>query len=180
MRSAPVLIVGLGSPDRGDDAVGPIVAAEVATAVRSGGMAGVEVVVHEDPTALVDLMTPVDPSSDSGRQLVAVVDAIRSGGAGPSDADHPRREPGEVLVLETGAGLAPLPARTDPGPAGTHGIGLAGALELARALDRLPPRVVVVGVVGADFGHGHPLSATVAAAVPGAVAAVTAAVAAVP
>jgi len=80
--------------------------------------------------------------------------------------------PGAVVVLETGAERPPLPARTETGAAGTHGIGLAGALELARALDRLPPRVVVVGVVGTDFGPGHPLSEPVEAAVPAAVATV--------
>jgi hydrogenase maturation protease len=160
--------------DRGDDAVGQVVAAQVATGVATSGMLGVEVVVHEDPTVLVDLMAPDGQASGPGRQLVVVVDAVRAGTAGPTGWANPRPGPGpgEVLVLETGAGQPPLPARTDPGPAGTHGIGLAGALELARALDRLPPRVVVVGVVGTDFGHGLPLTPAVAAAVPEAVATV--------
>jgi hydrogenase maturation protease len=54
----------------------------------------------------------------------------------------------------------------DPGPAGTHGFGLAGAIELARALDRLPPRFVVVGIEAQGFDHGAPLSAPVLAAIP--------------
>jgi hydrogenase maturation protease len=40
---------------------------------------------------------------------------------------------------------------------------------LARALDRLPGRLVVLAVEGADFGAGTGLSAPVAAAVDGVV-----------
>ena len=172
--AGPVLVVGLGSADRGDDAVGPMVAEQVGSALPAGGRPEVHVVAHEDPTALIDLMGP-----DTGWRLVVVVDAVRVGVDSSSAATGSRSgpAPGDVLVLETGAGGLPLPARTAPGPAGTHGIGLAEALELARALDRLPPRVVVVGVVGADFAHGRPLSEAVAAAVPEAVGTVLAAVA---
>ncbi|MGB8649776.1 MAG: peptidase M52, partial [Mycobacteriales bacterium] len=66
------------------------------------------------------------------------------------------------------------------GRAGTHALGLAAAVELARVLDRLPRRLVVVGVEAADFAHGAPLSAPVAAAVDHAAAAVTALVAEAP
>ncbi len=60
-------------------------------------------------------------------------------------------------------------ARRDPGPAGTHGFGLAGTIELARALDRLPERVVVVGIEAVGFENGSPVSPVVHAAIPGAV-----------
>jgi hydrogenase maturation protease len=87
-----------------------------------------------------------------------IIDAIRS-----------RATPGTVTVLDVGPGaadLACLGARLDPGPAGTHGFGLAGAIELARVLDRLPPRAVVVGIEAVGFEHGSPLSAAVLAAIP--------------
>lgn len=148
------LVVGLGSPDRGDDAVGP----EVAARVGALGLPGVDVIVHEDPTALVDLMPGID-------QLV-VVDAMRSG-----------RPPGTVAVLETGAGRPPLDARVGSSAAGTHGIGLAAAIELARALERLPGRIVVVAVEASGFDHGAEMSSRVAAAVPDAVMAAVAALA---
>jgi hydrogenase maturation protease len=45
-------------------------------------------------------------------------------------------------------------------------------VELARALGSLPEHVVVVGVEGACFDIGAPLTAEVAAALPEAVAAV--------
>lgn len=158
--SARALVVGLGSMDRGDDAVGPAVAAGVrdlvSAGVRAAGDVGNPLVVdHEDPTALIDLM--------DDRDVVVIIDAIVSGAA-----------PGSVLVRLVGPGDAPLPARTDPGPAGTHGLGLATAIELARALDRLPSRVAIVGVEAIGFEPGQPLSAPVRAAVPRAVEAVLA------
>jgi hydrogenase maturation protease len=149
VAEAPVggrpLVVGLGSPDRGDDAVG----VAVARAVAARGLPGVDVLTHEDPTDLVELW--------SGREVVVVADAVRSGAAA-----------GTVVLFETGTGGQRLPesawARTGRG--GTHAFGLASAVELARALHRLPARVVLVGVEADSFEPGEPLSPTVAAAVP--------------
>lgn len=145
--TTPALVVGLGSVDRGDDAVGPAVAAQVGVAVAALRIPGVEVVEHEDPTALIALM--------DGHDLVVVVDAVRSGAPA-----------GTVTVREVGHRGRPLGARPAPGPAGTHGLGLAMAVELARTLGRLPQRVLVVGVEAVGFEHGHPMSAPVLAAVP--------------
>ena len=148
MTGGAVLVVGLGSPDRGDDAVG----GEVARAVAALAPPDVEVVEHEDPTDLIELF--------SGRSLVVVVDAVRSGTG-----------TGTVRVLETGVGGEPLPetAWAGTGRAGTHAFGVAAAVELARALRRLPPRVVLVGVEAAAFDYGAPLTPEVAAAMPDAV-----------
>jgi hydrogenase maturation protease len=136
------LVVGLGSPDRGDDAVGPAVAAGVAAL----GLSGVEVMVRADPSALVDLMDSHD--------VVVLVDAMRSGAV-----------PGQVAVME--AGQAPVGIAS-----GTHDLGLGEVIELARVLDRLPPRVVIVAIEAADFDHGEPMSPAVELAVPAAVRAV--------
>lgn len=146
------VVVGLGSPDRGDDAVGPA----VARAVGALGLPGVTVVEHEDPTELVGLW--------AGRDLVVVVDAVRSGGA-----------PGSVVRLETAAGDPPLPesAWRSAGQGGTHSFGLGASVELARVLGKLPRRLVVVGVEASSFEHGAGLSPAVAAAVAPAVEAVT-------
>ena len=46
----------------------------------------------------------------------------------------------------------------------THAFSLAEAVELARALDQLPPRVILYGIEGRDFGAGVRLSPEVAAA----------------
>lgn len=151
------LVVGLGSVDRGDDGAGPVVAALVGDELAAHGPDDVHVLEHEDPTALVDLWPAY--------HCVVVVDAVRSGSA-----------PGTVTVLRVDPGPhgAALPARVEPGPAGTHGLGLAAAVELARALDRLPEHLTVVGIHGDSFGHGEPMSAQVEAAVPDAVGVVMA------
>ncbi|HEU4490868.1 MAG TPA: hydrogenase maturation protease [Jiangellales bacterium] len=151
------LVVGLGSRDRGDDAVGPEVAARVRELLGSNG--GPRVVEHEDPAALLEAW--------AGADLAVVVDAVRTGG-----------EPGAVVVLEAGQGTEPLTQEPWAGPArgGTHAFGLAAAIELARALDRLPRRLVVVGVEATCWETGTGLSEPVAAACPRAVAAVLEAV----
>jgi hydrogenase maturation protease len=151
MRPPAVLVVGLGHSDRGDDAVGAVVAREVAKVAGPS----VEVLEQEDPTDLALVW--------AGREHVVVVDAMLSGGT-----------PGTVRLLHTGAGRPPLP--TDPwagaGQGGTHAFGLAAAVELSRALGRLPDDVTVVGVEAEGVEHGAPLSPRVAEAIPAAVAAV--------
>ena len=156
MTANGALVIGLGSPDRGDDAVGAAVAGAVAR--RLGD---VRVVDHEDPTSLLDLW--------AGHTPVVVVDAVRS--------DSPS---GTLHVLETGQSGSPIGARSwaHSRHGGTHAVGLAEMVELGRALGRLPERLVVVGVEGESFDHGAPLSPSVAAVVPDAVERVCAAVAA--
>lgn len=146
------LVIGLGSPDRGDDAVGAAVARAVAARLPD-----VTVVDHEDPTALLELW--------AGHTPVVVVDAVRS-----------EAPAGTLHILETGPCGPPLGARpwAQSGPGGTHAVGLGEMVELGRALGRLPERLVVVGVEGACFDHGAPLSAAVASVVPDVVARVCA------
>ncbi len=142
------LVVGLGRPDRGDDAVGPVVAREVARVVTVRRLPDVVVVERDEPADLMDTW--------SGHARVVVVDAVRSGA-----------EPGTVRVVEASAtsGGLPLEAWAATGRGGTHALGLAAVVELARALGRLPDRVTVVGVEAEQFDHGGPLSPAVAAAV---------------
>ncbi len=140
-----VLVVGIGNRSRGDDAVGP----EVAERVAALGVPGVEVVVNDEPLTLVEHLTDHDE--------VVVVDAV-----------GPRGEPGRVHVVHVGS----APLRGDSPVLGSHGLGVAEAVELARALDRLPRRLTVVGVEGVSFDLGAPLSEHVRARVDDAVQAV--------
>ena len=155
--SSARLVVGLGAPDRGDDAVG----LEVARRVAQLKLPGVAVVEHEDPTGLIELW--------SDCELVVVIDAVCSGSA-----------PGSVLVMEAGPGTAPLAenAWAHTGRGGTHAFGLAAAVELGRALHHLPGRLVLVGVEASQFEHGSALGEPVAAAVDSVVATVVELVAA--
>jgi hydrogenase maturation protease len=147
----PTLVIGLGSPDGGDDAVGLWVARRIAELAPPD----VVVVEHEDPTGLIDLWR--------GSELAVVVDAVASWAP-----------PGTLLVLEAGTDAPPLTedAWASTGRGGTHAFGLAAAVELGRALHSLPRRLVLVGVEAATFEHGAGLSPDVRATLDGAVAAV--------
>lgn len=141
----PALIIGLGNPDRGDDAVGVRVARQVA-AERLDVLA----LEFDDPSEALDAWTSED--------TVIVTDAVRSGG-----------RPGDIHVVD-------IAQETLPGgnwsAGGTHAMGLAAVVELARALDLMPRKLVVVGVEAATFGHGAPMSEAVEDAVPTAAEAV--------
>ena len=78
--------------------------------------------------------------------------------------------PGTISRFD--AGTRPLP-RHLVANCSTHDLGLGDAIEVARALDRLPDRVIVIGVEGSDFSRGHGLSRAVAGAVEGVVEAVS-------
>jgi len=134
---AGVLVLGVGRGDRGDDAAGPAVAERAMELVPD-----VTVVARVEPAGLIDAW------ADAG--LVVVTDAVRSG-----------QPPGTVHVLHACHG--PLPVRTGAG--GTHGLGLAEVIELGRALRRLPPELVVVGVEAQQSGPGEPMSPQVRACV---------------
>ena len=66
-------------------------------------------------------------------------------------------------MLRFSADDAPLPARGMR--SSTHAFGVPEAIELARSLGRLPARVTVIAIEGADFSPGDGLSPRVAAAV---------------
>ncbi len=92
-------------------------------------------------------------------RVTVVCDAVRSGSP-----------PGTLHVVRTGPDLpGSAPGHVQEG--GTHDFGLASAIELARALGRLP-EVVVVGVEARSFGWGEALAPAVAAAVQSAASAV--------
>ncbi len=82
-----------------------------------------------------------------GARAVVLVDAIHSGAA-----------PGTIHRVD--ASCEPIPALLR-GSSSTHALGVGEAIELARALDRLPERVVVYGVEGVCFGAGSGLSGEV-------------------
>ncbi len=79
---------------------------------------------------------------------VVVVDAISGG------------HPGAVVRWDAVA--APLPAGR---LRSTHAVGVAAAVELARAVGALPDRLTVIGIAGADFTLGAPMTPAVARAV---------------
>jgi hydrogenase maturation protease len=79
-------------------------------------------------------------------EVAFVVDACRSGAP-----------PGTVRRVEIGDD----PLVRGPTRYSSHGLGVAEAIELARALGRLPRRLVVFSIEGQDFRLGAGLSAPV-------------------
>ena len=139
-------VVGIGNRWRSDDGVG----LEVAARVRALDLK-IDVVERDgEPVAVLDAI--------EGAGAVVVVDAVSSGAT-----------PGTLHRLD--ASTTPL-AQELFNRSTTHHLGLPEAVELGRALGRLPDTLVVIGVEGESWAAGEQLSAPVAAALDGAVAAV--------
>ena len=138
----PVLVIGIGNELRGDDGAG----IEVARRLRGlAAEAGIDVRAQQgEPAGLIDAW--------SGRKAVLVVDTMRSGA-----------ELGTICRFD--ASCEPLPAQLRGSPS-THALSLAEAIELARALEQLPPRVVVFAIEGQRFETGAALSDEVQAVIP--------------
>lgn len=132
-------MLGIGNAWQGDDAAGLVVGERLRERVPDG----VDVRLLEgEPVSLVEAWDGADD--------VFVVDAVRSGSPA-----------GMVHRLDASSG--PLPATLSA--ASTHTLGVGEAIELARALGRLPARLVVYGIEAESIAAGAELTAAVAAAV---------------
>ena len=137
---ARVVIIGVGNAFRGDDGAGIAVAQRLAEQVPAGTQ-----VLEEsgEGAALAEVW--------KGAQLAIVVDAIQSGAT-----------PGTIRRFDARQG----PVGDEPPSRSTHGFGISSAIELARALNELPPQLIVYGIEGQDFALGEKLSPAVQEAVP--------------
>ncbi|GAA4989961.1 hydrogenase maturation protease [Kitasatospora paranensis] len=142
--AARIAVVGVGNEYRRDDGVGCAVVAGLAALGAHGGLPGGPdlLLCDGDPARLIAFW--------EGADLAVVVDAAHA---------RPSR-PGRVHRLEVSGGRL-----HSEHPTSSHGLGLGDAVELARELDRLPRRLVVYAVEGADCSLGRGLSAPVRAAV---------------
>jgi hydrogenase maturation protease len=130
------LIIGLGNDYRRDDGVGLYVARKL----RQMNLPRTTVLeVGDGPGALLELWENQTPA--------ILVDAVLSWS-----------KPGTVFRFE--AHLEPLPQKFIS-PSSSHGWGLAEAIEMARALNQLPPRLIVYGIEGKSFEVGLGLSRVV-------------------
>ena len=119
------LIIGCGNPDRGDDAAGILVAQRLRER-------GVQAIDHTgDGLALLDIW--------HGSDDVILVDAMKSGA-----------DPGTVSLWDS---HAPLGCSRDYG-CSTHVFGPGEAVELARVIGRLPPKLRIYGIEAACFEPG--------------------------
>lgn len=141
-RPSAVLVVGLGNELRRDDGAGIMVARGLMA--REIGR-GIE--VREQPGEPITLL-----DAWRGRGAAVVVDAMCSGAA-----------PGTIVRLD--AHGEPL-RETLRCTSSTHAVSLADALELGRALDKLPGQLIVYAVEGREFTAGTGVSDAVRAALP--------------
>ncbi|MFD7815483.1 hydrogenase maturation protease [Streptomyces sp. NPDC059785] len=141
-----IAVIGVGNEFRRDDGVGRAVVERLRqrAEVRPLPPGTVLVTCDGDPGRLIALW--------EGADLVVIVDAAYA---------RPGR-PGRVHRLELDAERLEQPSASG---ASTHGLGLGEAVELARVLGRLPARLVVLAVEGADGSLGTGLSPVVEAAV---------------
>ena len=147
------LVIGIGNPTRGDDAVGR----EVVNRLRGVSSA---IAVREEAAEAAALM-----EAWQGWDRVILVDAAAADAA-----------PGTVRRFE--AHRRPLPASLFKGT--KQGAGVDRAIELSRALGLLPKSLVVFTVQAQDLAAGHGLSPAVTAAIGGLVKQVWEEAAAVP
>ncbi len=130
-----MLIIGCGNRQRGDDAAG-IMAAEQLQELGIPAQ-----ICAGDPAKLMEAWHGVDD--------VIVIDAVVTGA--PAGAVH---------VWD---GQHPFARGRSSGS--THGLGVAEAIELARALDCLPARLRVYGIEGTKFEIASEVSPEVERAV---------------
>lgn len=132
ISSRTVQVIGIGNEYRGDDALGLLVVRKLA----ERKLAGIEIIeASGEGTELIELMKDAPAA--------ILVDAARSGAAA-----------GTILRFEMGN--SPLPGNFSAHS--THAFGIAEALEMARALNQLPPRLIVFGIEGQNFELGSEMS----------------------
>lgn len=136
-RTTP-LIIGVGNPYRCDDGAGVLAARRVREQRPDVRM----VEASGEGASLMETWRSED--------WVVLIDAVRAGGT-----------PGRICRLD---------ARRERIPAeffhySTHAFSVAEAVEMSRALDALPGRLVIYGIEGKNYAAGRLVSLEVAAAV---------------
>ncbi len=133
MKQKPlILIIGIGNTYRRDDAVGLVVARRL----QEENISGVK--ISEESGEGADLM-----EAWQGFATVIIIDAVSSGS-----------QPGTIHRLD--AHERPIPENFFH--YSTHAFSVAEAIELARVLKKLPPRLIVYGIEGQNFAAGEGLS----------------------
>jgi hydrogenase maturation protease len=133
------IVIGVGNRWRGDDGAGPAVVSHLET--RWGDDPRVRLMEVRDDVCGVVLAW-------DGCDITWIVDATAAASA-----------PGTVVEVEPHrlTGAPPL--------GGSHRAGVAEAIELGRALERMPKELRVLGIEGGDFADGDRLSPAVSGAV---------------
>lgn len=134
-----LVVIGVGNPDRGDDAAGRMVARRLAGRVSGG------IEVRECAGEATELLAAM-----AGASSAVLIDACLSGAP-----------PGTIHRFDVSRDPMPSSFRAWS----SHGFGVAEAVELARALGELPPVCIVYGVEGGCFDSGAAPTSEIAGAV---------------
>ena len=132
MTRTGTLIAGIGNRYRGDDAFG----CKVAHALSARVSRQVKCVEHDgEPAALIECW--------QGYENVILIDAVSSGA-----------QPGQIFRFDLVRQALPEAFKLYS----TQAFGVPQAVELARALGKLPRRIRFIGVEGDNFEAGEALS----------------------
>ena len=126
------LLVGVGNEYRSDDGVGLVVAREIHKKLIPS------VTVKEESGEGAALM-----EAWQGFQNVIIVDAVSSGA-----------KSGTIFKIEANKKIVPAKFFHYS----THAFSLAEAIELARTMNTLPPKLLVYGIEGVNFTAGVDIS----------------------
>jgi len=137
------LVIGLGNRWCGDDAVGPL----VIDRLRELKIASVDLI--ESPADTLSLI-----NAWAGRKQVLLVDAC-------CDLSL---DVGEVVIIESAAVDSAMLTRLNL-PTSSHVLNLLQAIEMSRALGKVPESLTVFAVVGRQFAAGDQLSDEVESAI---------------
>lgn len=139
MESGKIIVIGIGNEFRGDDAAGLLVVRRLKEKLQ----VGVEFCEQSgEATALIDTMSQAD--------TVVLVDAVQSGA-----------EAGEIHRYDASGQSMPAQFLR----CSTHNFSVHDAIEMARALGKLPQRLRVYGIEGLHFEPGAEVSPAVQKAV---------------
>ena len=136
---ATTLLIGVGNPFRRDDGVASVIVR------RLQNLLPPHVALLEQTGDGADLL-----EAWKGFHTVILVDAVQSGEA-----------PGTIQRFDAGAEKLPVWFSH----CSTHAFGVAEAIELARTMGDLPPRLIIYAIEGLDFSAGTDLSPEIAASV---------------
>lgn len=126
------LIIGIGNQYRRDDAVGLL----IAHALKEQKLPHTRICeASGEGAALMEAWR--------GAEMVILIDAVLSGAP-----------PGTIHELDAHA--QPIPSNFFS--YSTHAFSVGEAIELARILNYLPPRLLLIGIEGKDFAYGMGLS----------------------
>lgn len=133
-------VIGIGNPARGDDGAGPeFIRRLMATEESKWTLA----ISDGEPARIMDLW--------DGQEHVIAIDAVLTGTS----------PPGTVYRWDVTAKELPLICRYTS----SHALGLAEAVEFARALGRLPAKMEVIGIEAESYESCEVISDHVSVAI---------------